>query len=253
VTRAQDFDDADLAATFPQVGDGKGLRGAMANGRYVLAGTAAGQAEDIVAEARREPFDLFVADQLAVGTALAGEVLGTPWVAVAVTPLSFMSRDLPPAGLRLLPATGRLGRVRDAVLRRIVGMAYQRLLTPMVNNVRAAIGLGPAADSGPDTFYSPYLVLAQGVPGLEYPRSDLPSEVHYVGRLAPADASRAAVPLPDWWSELAYPLAGCGCGAGRPRRSRMVSFVGTEPDVRQFRHRFADQPCANVRETSATC
>ncbi len=210
-TRAQDFDDAHLAATFPQVGDGKGLRAAMANGRYVLAGTATGQAEDILAEARREPFDLFVADQLAVGAVLAGEVLGTPWVSVTVSPLSMVSEDLPPAGMPLLPATGRLGRARDAALRRLVGVAYKRMLNPVINEARATVGLSPDPVGGPDSLYSPYLVLAQGVSGLEYPRSDLPSQVHFVGRLTSAGAQHAAVQLPSWWSELVDAQA-----AGRP-------------------------------------
>src|SRR3954453_20507779 len=100
-TRAQDFDDTRLAETFPRVGDGKGLRGALANSKYVLIGTDTGQAGDIIAAARREPFDLIVGDQLAYGGLLAAEVLGTPWVSVAVTPLALMSRDLPPPGTGL--------------------------------------------------------------------------------------------------------------------------------------------------------
>src|SRR5687767_1350405 len=50
-TEATDFDDADLAATFPKFGDGKGLRGGRANGEYVLFGTAAGQVADVLAAA----------------------------------------------------------------------------------------------------------------------------------------------------------------------------------------------------------
>jgi UDP:flavonoid glycosyltransferase YjiC (YdhE family) len=87
-TRATDFDDADLAATFPEIGDGKGFRADRANGELILFGTAAGQAEDILAEAARQPFDLLVVDQTAFGGALAGEKLGVPWATIPVTPLS---------------------------------------------------------------------------------------------------------------------------------------------------------------------
>jgi UDP:flavonoid glycosyltransferase YjiC (YdhE family) len=214
-TRAQDFDDTRLAETFPRVGDGKGLRGALANSKHVLLGTATGQAEDIIAAAsiaadRRAPFDLIVGDQLGYGALLAGERLGMPWVSVAVTPLALMSEDLPPPGTGLQPAVGRAGRLRDAILRRIATVGFRRLIDPRMNRLRAAVGLGPASISGLDGLYSPYLVLAQGVPGLEYPRSDLPPHVHYVGRLVVA-ADGSEPPLPAWWPELAEARA-----AGRP-------------------------------------
>ncbi|MCP2257213.1 hypothetical protein LX15_000898 [Streptoalloteichus tenebrarius] len=115
-TRATDFDDSDLAATFPRVGNGKGVRGGRANIEDVLVGTGAGQAADVLDEARREPFDLIVTDHLAFGGALAAKVLGAPWASVAVAPLTMTSRDLPPPGIPLPPARGRLGRTRDAVL-----------------------------------------------------------------------------------------------------------------------------------------
>jgi UDP:flavonoid glycosyltransferase YjiC (YdhE family) len=209
-TRAQDFDDTRLPETFPKVGDGKGLRGALANSKYVLLGTATGQAEDIIAAAQQDPFDLIVGDQLAYGGLLAGEVLGTPWVSVAVTPLALMSRDQPPPGTGLDPGTGRAGRLRDAALRRVATVGFRLMIDPRMNRLRATVGLGPASISGLDSLYSRYLVLAQGVPGLEYPRGDLPSHVHYVGRLV-SPATGAEDALPPWWPELAAARA-----AGRP-------------------------------------
>jgi UDP:flavonoid glycosyltransferase YjiC (YdhE family) len=218
-TRARDFDDTRLAETFPKVGDGKGVRGALANSKYVLLGTATGQAEDIiaagsVAAGRREPFDLIVGDQLGYGCLLAGEALGLPWVSVAVTPLALMSRDQPPPGTGLHPGAGRAGRLRDAALRGLATLGYRWLIDPRMNRLRATVGLGPASISGLDSLYSPHLVLAQGVPGLEYPRSDLPAHVHYLGRLAagrPAGPRPDHAPLPGWWPELAAARA-----AGRP-------------------------------------
>jgi UDP:flavonoid glycosyltransferase YjiC (YdhE family) len=209
-TRAQDFDDTRLAETFPKVGDGKGLRGALANSKYVLLGTATGQAEDIITAAQTQSFDLIVGDQLAYGGLLAGEVLGTPWVSVAVTPLALMSRDLPPPGTGLDPGAGRAGRLRDTALRRVATAGFRWMIDPRMNRLRATVGLGPASISGLDSLYSRHLVLAQGVSGLEYPRSDLPSHVHYVGRLV-TPATGSADPLPPWWPELAAARA-----AGRP-------------------------------------
>ncbi|WP_155370954.1 glycosyltransferase [Catellatospora vulcania] len=196
--QATDFDDSDLAATFPPVGDGKGLRGGMANVEHVLLGTGAGQAADLLAEVSRKPVDLLVTDHLAFGVALAGETLGLPWASVAVTPLPLESRDLPPPGFPALPAKGPLGRVRDRALRSVVHAAADRLLNPMLNRMRAGAGL-PAGTGGMDSLLSPHLILAQGVLGLDYPRGDLPPYVHFVGRLAVAPPPQE---LPPWWPEV---------------------------------------------------
>ncbi len=41
--------------------------------------------------------------------------------------------------------------------------------------------------------------MAQGVPGLEYPRGDLPAHAHFVGRLAGGPAGEP----PSWWPDVA--------------------------------------------------
>ena len=198
---ATDFDDADLAATFPKVGDGKGLRGGRANMEYVLMGTAVGQVNDILAAA---PYDLIVADQLAFGAGVAALATGIPWATVDVTPLSLISRDLPAPAMPWLPATGRLGRARDAVARALVQAVGRVALDPQLNKLRAQFGVGPVPPGRLlDSTYSTELVLAQGVPGLDYPRGDLPPYVHFVGRLASPPRAGAAVELPPWWPELA--------------------------------------------------
>jgi UDP:flavonoid glycosyltransferase YjiC (YdhE family) len=197
-TKATDFDDADLAATFPKIGDGKGLRGGNANGTYILFGTAPGQLADLLAA---EPFDLMVTDQLCWGAGIAAEARGVPYASIAVVPLMLTSRDLPPPGLS--PATGRAGRIRDAVLNAVVRGAAGSIADRRFNRMRRSAGLGPVVPRRlMDSTHSPELVLAQGVPGLDYPRSDLPPQVHYVGRLASAPPASAAVPLPAWWPDV---------------------------------------------------
>ncbi len=218
-SRGTDFDDADLAATFPKVGDGKGLRGGTANVRHVIIGTAAGQAADILAE---PPYDLIVTDQLALGGALAAQASGVPWATVAVTPLSLTSDDLPPTGPPAPPGAGRLRRARDATLRRLARVASRTFLDPMLNDIRASVGLGPVPPGRQfDSCYSPFLVLAQGVPGLEYPRGDLPAHVHHVGRLAGA----APADPPPWWPDLAAARAG-----GRPVVHVTQGTLDVDPD-----------------------
>ncbi|MFD0518444.1 glycosyltransferase [Paractinoplanes durhamensis] len=158
--KATDFDDADLAATFPEVGDGKGFRGTQANGEYVLFGTTAGQIADIMAGA---PYDLLVTDQVAFGGAIAGQALGIPWATVTVTPLSLTSRHLPALGMPWTPGGGPLGRARDAASRGLTNALYRRITDPKLNKLRADVGLGPVEPGRLfDGIYSTDLIIAQG-------------------------------------------------------------------------------------------
>lgn len=193
---ARDFDEGQLGATFPQVTDGRGPRAVIANLEHVFLRTGTGQSADLLAAG---PFDVLVSDQLAIGSALVAERTGRPWASVAISPLGLPSRDLPPIGLALLPGRGVAGRVRDAVLRRTTQLVLGRRLDAEAAEVRASVGLPPSSVPAMSAFYSSQLVLAHGVPELEYPRSDLPASVHFVGQLAPPPSGR---PLPDWWAEV---------------------------------------------------
>jgi UDP:flavonoid glycosyltransferase YjiC (YdhE family) len=123
---------------------------------------------------------------------------------VAVSPLTLTSRELPPPNMPWRPATGPAGRLRDAALRGVVGLATRTMLDPQMNRLRAEFGLRPAPPGRLfDSTYSTDLVLAQGEPGLEFSRTDLPSSVRFVGRLAAPVAAGSAAELPPWWPDLA--------------------------------------------------
>jgi UDP:flavonoid glycosyltransferase YjiC (YdhE family) len=192
---APDFDDRDLRATFPQLTSGRGPRAVMTNLEHVFLRTGEGQARDIVAAG---PFDVLVSDHLALGSVLAAEMTGTPVATVALVPLSMPSQDLPPAGLALAPAKGWAGRTRDSALRRAGGLALRRLDRVLVE-VRASLGLPPPVVAALDAFWSSQLVIAHGSAALEYPRRDLPRQVHFVGQLS---APTLGSPLPPWWDEV---------------------------------------------------
>ncbi|MGY1783520.1 glycosyltransferase [Geodermatophilus sp. SYSU D00698] len=162
---------------------------------------------------------------MSVGGSLIAEKLGLPLATVAVLPLVLTSRHLPPPGTRLLPARTAAGRARDAVLRPLVGTVLRRVLDPIITDVRAQVGLGRAAVSGLDGLFSTRLVLAQGVPGFDYPRPDLPPYVHYLGRLAPEPAPGTDADLPPWWNEVA-----CARVEGRPVVHVAQGTLHVDPD-----------------------
>ncbi|MEP6479596.1 MAG: glycosyltransferase [Rhodoglobus sp.] len=196
---APDFDEHNLPATFPQVGK-RGAVGLLANLEHIFIRTGSGQATDMVAAHAVTPFDLIVGDVMSVGTGLAAELLELPWATLSIVPLSLPSVDMPPSGLALQPGFGAVGTVRDAVLRGVFRVASAPL-DRAYRQVRAELGLPKTHARFADVLYSPWLVAATGTPSLEYPRSDLGSQFHFVGRLAAA--SPASTEHPDWWPDLA--------------------------------------------------
>ncbi|WP_161498652.1 glycosyltransferase [Microterricola pindariensis] len=98
---------------------------------------------------------------------------------------------------------GPLGRARDALLRAFLPLASAPL-ERAYRLARSDAGLAPGGRPFGDAWYSPALVCARGVPELDYPRSDLPPQVFYVGTLTPA-ASGQPQPgrRPDWLPDAA--------------------------------------------------
>jgi UDP:flavonoid glycosyltransferase YjiC (YdhE family) len=100
---APDFDELDLAATFPALRGRKGPRQLLANVEHLFVGTGAAQGDDLVAAHGTRPWDVIVADGLSLGTHFAAERTGTPWVTVSIVPLSIPTPELPPPILPLGP------------------------------------------------------------------------------------------------------------------------------------------------------
>ncbi|WP_430646370.1 glycosyltransferase [Agromyces sp. GXS1127] len=198
-TAAPDFDEHDIAATFPALRERKGPRQLLANVEHLFVGTGAGQGDDLVAAYRERPWDVIVADGLSLGTHFAAERTGTPSVTVSIVPLSIPTPELPPPILPLRPARGPLGRVRDRVLNATLALAA-RGIKRAYDAQREASGLPPTDAPLDAAWHSPDLVCASGVPELEFPRSGWPVRIEFVGALAPTGSIRPEPPA--WWADL---------------------------------------------------
>jgi UDP:flavonoid glycosyltransferase YjiC (YdhE family) len=198
-TVAPDFDEHDLAATFPALRGRKGPRQMLANVEHLFVGTGAGQADDLTRSFDERPWDIIVADGLSLGAHFASERTRTPWVTVSIVPLAIPSRDLPPPMFGLAPGAGVIGRVRDRVLR-AAARGGARGIQRAYAEERHRAGLAPSTMTFDEACYSPQLVCASGVPELEFSRSDLATRVVFVGELTRPRAY--AVPTPAWWPEI---------------------------------------------------
>lgn len=196
---APDFDENDLAATFPRLVGKKGFSQLLINVADCFIGTAAAQYRDLEAEWEREPWDITAGDEVSIGVVLFATKRRLRWATTSIIPLNLPGPAGPPSGIGLTPGTNAVMKTRDAALRALVPLISRPLLKPM-EDAFAEVGLDNGRRTMDQVVFSPHLIVASGSPLLDYDRPDRPAHLHFVGQLARPAAAPAA--LPDWWGDL---------------------------------------------------
>ena len=155
---------------------------------------------DLQALIEQEPADLMVGDTGFQAGALLAELGGPPFASFGVSVVGFPSRDLPPFGFGLPPYRGRLSRLRGRVLDRLARSVVFRPMTTTANQIRTELGLPRTDQSMFEYPLASALYLQLSTPGFEYPRSDLPEIVRFVG--PPRPITDPSWQPPSWWSDL---------------------------------------------------
>ncbi len=168
--------------------------------KHSFADPAVGQVKDLTDILREFPADVLLSDVCFLGAAWVHEKGGPPWAAFGITALSVISDDTAPFGLGMPPDASMLGRLRNRCLNWVFHQGLFRDVTVYINTVRANIGLPPYQKSFFDAVVSPFLFLQGTVPAFEYPRSNLPSQVHFIGPYLPEPPASFTPPL--WWDDL---------------------------------------------------
>jgi UDP:flavonoid glycosyltransferase YjiC (YdhE family) len=128
----------------------------------------------------------------------------TAVIGIGVVPLTISSEDHPPFGPGLAPDSSPEGKARNRaanaeVQERVLRSTQEHLVKVLEST--GATKKPPFLLDGTVTVPDRFLELS--VAALDYPRSDLPSSVRYVGALpAPAPAPGDDIP-PRWWHEVA--------------------------------------------------
>jgi MGT family glycosyltransferase len=207
---AVDYDARDIDAAFPGRTTRSGLRKLTFDVQHAFIEPVRAQAEALRAMLDAEPVDAILAETTFFGVLplLADPRPRPAVVSIGITVLPLQSRDTAPFGLGLPPSTSAAGRARNWLLnllvRRVVFGPNQRRLNRTLRDM-------DLPDSAAFFFDWPRLAdrfLQLSVPGFEYPRSDLPAQVRFVGPPPAHDAIRNQTP-PPWWPEL---LAARHCG-----------------------------------------
>lgn len=159
-----------------------------------------GALADLEAELKHEPADVLVADNSSAVVEAVYQKMGIPWAVYGMTVMSTSSRDTAPFGLALPPSRGPIGRLRNKALYWLVEKVIFREAHKYNAQLRRELGLPPLKRSIFDFAKDAHLYLQSGVPSFDYPRTDLPDNVHYIGAPIP-EAPHGWTP-PTWWSQI---------------------------------------------------
>lgn len=147
---------------------------------------------------REFPFELLIADCAFTGIPFVKDLMGIPVVAIGVFPLSETSKDLPPGGLGMMPMPGRIGRIRQALLRLFADQVLFRQPNQVLYRVFDEYGIPHNRESLFDMLIQKSdLLLQSGTPGFEYKRSDMSPHIRFIGPLLPYSPGVAHEPWFD--------------------------------------------------------
>lgn len=122
------------------------------------------------------------------------------WAVYGVSVLTTSSRDTAPFGLALKPDATPLGRLRNRILTKLVDRVIFGAANQHNARLRRRLNLPPLGKSIMDFTRDADLYLQGSVASFEYPRTDMPANLQFIGApmpQAPADWIR-----PAWWHEL---------------------------------------------------
>ncbi|TPX03726.1 glycosyltransferase, partial [Schumannella luteola] len=196
-----DYDDRDMDAAFPGRVGLSGPAGIRYDLREIFLTPAPAQLAAVDAIIASDRPDAVLVESLFMGSLLLLSRPGDrpPVVNLGIVPLGLASRDTAPFGLGVPPKPGAAGRARNAMLsfvaERIIFGSLQRYARELVaragGRMRGSfMGSAGLADA----------LVQFTVPSFEYPRSDLPETVHFVGPVSRTQPS--TTPLPEWWGDL---------------------------------------------------
>jgi MGT family glycosyltransferase len=200
LTGSANFDDRDTDSYLPDRARHKpGVAQAQYDIQSIFVKTIPDQFRSVEALA---PFvDGILIDSAFLGGSL--RAFGTrphpPVIACGVLPLSQGSRDVAPYGMGLLPNASPVGRIRNRAMQFVANRVLFRTTQNLAHGILTQIGAQPTSVFFMDMASIADRLLQLSTSDFEYPRSDLASNIGFVGPVIPPLPTGA---LPAWWGDL---------------------------------------------------
>jgi UDP:flavonoid glycosyltransferase YjiC (YdhE family) len=200
IVEASDPVSASMDERYPERAGLEGLRAFKFDLKYHFLDQIAAQIRDVRNILAGFPADVLLVDTGFLAAAMLHELDGTRFATYGITALPIGSRDTAPFGTGLPPGRSPFGRLRNRFLTAITTRLLFRDVQRHYQQVRADLGLARSSSNLFVDVVSPYLYLHASTASFEYPRRDLPAQVHFIGPLLP-DVTSSFEP-PHWWHRL---------------------------------------------------
>jgi UDP:flavonoid glycosyltransferase YjiC (YdhE family) len=182
-----DYDDADLESWLPR----RQHRTRIAAGRYDITGLfvrpLGAQHRAVTRALALRSYDAVVADTAFLGVLplLTGAGARPPVFGVSITPLALTSADCAPFGSGMAPGRTAAARLRNRQIDFLLRHGPLKPLQQSLDGQLAALGQPPCPVGYFDVAALFDRTFHLSVPGLEYPRRDLPASIVFTGPLPP--------------------------------------------------------------------
>ncbi|GMQ83424.1 MAG: glycosyltransferase [Gammaproteobacteria bacterium] len=194
------FNEEEPEKTFPERVKLKGIRGLKYDFKHIFIDSAISQRKDLINILYDYPADVILSEPLFLGPMLLPPGLLPARAGIGIFPLGVTSKDTAPFGMCIAPSSSLIGQIRNHFLNYLAKFIFNDVQS-YANEVRKDFNLPPMQDFFMDEAVNTLDIYLQGTtPLFEYPRSDLPSHVHFIGPLLPIPDDNYKEP--SWWSEL---------------------------------------------------
>lgn len=200
-----DYDDSSFDADLPGRAETSGIARVNFDVTHIFVRPMPHQAAALAELMAATRYDAVLLDAFYLGALpmLLGEPSARPPVLTyCTTPLFLTSQDTAPGGTGIAPGRGTVGRLRNRALNLLAQRLLLRPAHRAAQTMLDALGLPRLPVFVLDSAVLADRLIVPTVPEFEYPRSDLPAHVRFVGAVTPEPADRFVAP--PWWGRLSH-------------------------------------------------